>query len=183
MKISNLLPILLPAVVLVRTVRGVQENHQHSLGFLKRWFKRRRTLYINNDASQATEDPPYVAPMVDSCVRDADCSNEHYCTLGDTCIPYEIAMSFLITRAPPISMPSLLALESSCFVIRSNIVESSAIDLMQTPRSSRSLREVVSTARTVAKISTALLAPVFPWEIAMSFLIVRAPSISMLPSR
>jgi hypothetical protein len=42
-------------------------------------------------------------------------------------------------------------------VITSNIVESSAMDLMQTPRSSRSLRKVVSTTQTAAKISTALL--------------------------
>jgi hypothetical protein len=98
MKISVLLPILLPAVVMAGTTRGAtpdtlaEENHQRSLGFFKRLFRRRRDVHnaLNNGAFQSPA-PPYVAPTVeDSCVADADCSNEqtHYCTRdAGTCLP------------------------------------------------------------------------------------------------
>jgi hypothetical protein len=65
-------------------------------------------------------------------------------------------MAFRIARVPPISIPLLLALER-CFVVISTVVESSAIELMQTPRMTKSIRGGVPIARTATKISTALL--------------------------
>jgi hypothetical protein len=89
MKISVLLPILLPAVVLAGTTRGgatsdtlAQESQQRSLGFVQRWFKRRR------DARNALNNDEASEPVVDSCGSDADCSKkENYCAVDGTCLP------------------------------------------------------------------------------------------------